>query len=122
MLVWDETDFIACLETIPDVDEYGTSHAFTVSDRGLRLEIIVCPYDGDISIRLFRDGVEDAILDLTLLDCSGVRYVKDKAGERLEFPPAKCFGTRYDGLSPLPFGVAVSVKPTIKLRMFGHDV
>lgn len=122
MLVWDETDFITCLETVPVVGEHGVSHTFTVTKSGLRLEIVVRQYDGDVSIRLFRDGVEDAVLELTLLDCSGARYVNDKAGERLEFAPAKCFGRRYDGLSPLPFGVTVSAKPTIRLRMFGQDV
>lgn len=122
MLVWDETDFIACLETVPAVDPYGTAYRFTVAKGGLRLEITVCQYDGDVAILLFRDGIEDAVLELNLLDCSGVRYLNDKAGERLEFAPAKCFGSRYDGLSPPPFGVAVSVKPAIRLRLFGQDV
>ncbi len=121
MLVWDETDFATCLETLPVVDDDGVSHSYTVTGGGLRLEIAVWQYDGNVAIKLFRDGLEDAVLELTLLDCSGVRYVNDKAGERLEFAPAKCFGSHYDGLSPLPFGVAVSVKPGIRLRMFAQD-
>lgn len=121
MLVWDEADFVACLETVPVVGDYGVSHTFTVNDRGLRLEIVVFQHDGDVSISLFRDGLEPAVFEVTLLECSGVRHVKDKAGERLEFAPAKCFGSRYDGTSPLPFGISVSVKPGIRLRMFAHD-
>lgn len=122
MLVWNETDVITCLETVPVVGAYGVSHSFTVSDSGLRLEIFLCQNDGDVSIRLFRDGIDRAIFEVSLVDCSAIRYVKDKAGERLEFAPAKCFGSRYDGLSPLPFGVTVSVKPSIEVRMFGQDV
>jgi hypothetical protein len=119
MLVWDETDFITCLETVPVVAEYGVSHSFSVADDGVRLEIVVHQYDGDVSIRLFRDGTENTLFDLTLIDCSGVRFVNDKAGERLEFAPAKCFGSRYDGLSPIPFGISVSVKPGIRIPIFG---
>lgn len=121
MLVWNETDFIACLETAPEVGESDTSHAFTVTDSGLRLELIVFQYDGDVSIKLFRDGVAKAIFELTLLDCAGARYVNDKHGERLEFAPAQSLSSRYDGQSPLPLGIAVSVKPNIHLRMFGQD-
>lgn len=122
MLVWNETDFITCLETAPVVGDHGATHSFTVAGDGLRLEVVVWQYDGDVAIKLFRDGVASAILELTLLDCSGVRYVDDQAGERLEFAPAKCFGSRYDGLSPLPFSVALSIKPSIQLRLFGQDV
>lgn len=121
MLVWDETDFVTCLETLPVVGEYEVSHSFTVAKDGMRLELVLWQNDGDVAMRLFRDGVDDALLELTLLDCSGARYVNDKAGERLEFAPAKCFGSRYDGLAPLPFGVSLSVKPSIRLRMFGRE-
>lgn len=122
MLVWDETDFIACLETIPVVADYGVSHTFTVRDGGLQLVITLCQYDGDVSIRLFRDGIEEAAFEVTLLDCAGARYVSDKAGERLEFAPAKSFGSRYDGLSPPLFGISVAIKPSIQLRMFARDL
>lgn len=122
MLVWNEADVIACLETAPVVGEYEVSHAFTVADNGIQLEIVVFQHDGDVSIKLLRDGLEQPVFDVTLLDCSGIRYVRDKLGERLEFAPSKCFGTRYDGLSTLPFGISVSVKPSIQLRMFSNDL
>lgn len=122
MLVWDEADVTACLETAPVVGDYEVSHAFTVAGDGLRLEIVIFQHEGDVSIRLFRDGREQPVFEVTLLDCSGVRYVRDKSGERLEFAPSKCFGSRYDGRSPLPFGISVSVKPGIQLRMFSVDL
>jgi len=57
MLVWDETDSITCPEPLPVVGEYGTSHRFTVTDCGLRLETTLCQTDGDHSSRLFRAGL-----------------------------------------------------------------
>ena len=119
MLVWNETDFTACLETVPVVGDSDTSHTFIVADSGLRLELTVFQFDGDVSIRLFRDGLTTAIFDLTMMDCAGARYVNDKNGERLEFAPANSIEGRYDGQSAPPFGVSIAVKPSIQLRFFG---
>lgn len=122
MLVWDEADFVACLETVPVVSEYETSHSFTIAKDGLTLEIVVFQYDGDVSITLTRDGVEQPVFEVTLIDCHGTRYVNDKRGERLEFAPCRAAGSRYDGTSPLPFGLSVSVRPSIKLQMFSQPM
>ena len=119
-LVWDEADFISCLETVPEVDDYATSHRFTVAQDGVTLEITIWQYDGDVSIKLTRVGAKTPLFEVTLIDCAGARLVRDAAGERLEFAPAKAFGSRYDGQSPPPFGVSVAVKPSIAIRLFSH--
>ncbi len=120
MLVWNEADVAACLETLPEIDEDATSFAYTVAKDGLRLELTVFPDPGDIYVSLFRDGVDDPVFDVALLDCAGIRHVDDRPPERLEFAPAKSFERRYDGESPPPFGLSVSVTPTIRLRLFSH--
>ncbi len=120
MLVWNEADVISCLEVLPEVGEDETAHAFTVARDGLRLEITIFQYDGDVAISLFRDGVADPVFDVTLLGCQGIRLVKDPAAEHLEFAPAKCLGGRYDGESPPSCGIFVSVRPSIRLRLFSH--
>ena len=51
-LVWDEADFIACLEVLPDIEEYGVSHIFRTEKDGLRLELTVFQFAGDICISL----------------------------------------------------------------------
>jgi len=38
MLVWDETNFVTCLETHPEVGEDGASHRFATVDGDLTLE------------------------------------------------------------------------------------
>ena len=120
MLVWNEADAIACLETLPEIDEDAVSYGFTIVRDGLRLELTVFPYASDVCISLFRDGVAEPVFDVTLLDCGGMRHVTDQSSERLEFAPAKCFGSRYDGRSPPPYGVSVAVKPSIQLRLFSY--
>jgi hypothetical protein len=120
MLAWDETEVVACLEIVPLVGECGISHAFSVARNGLRLEITVFQYDGDVAISLYRDGLELPIFDVRLLGCEGLRYVNDQRGEHLEFAPARCFGGRYDGTSPMPFGIRVAAKPQVRVTMFSN--
>jgi hypothetical protein len=120
MLVWDETDFIMCLEVLPVVDEHATSYAFSVTRDGLQLEVSIHPFDGDVCISLYRCGLDVPAFDVKLIDCNGVRYVSDMRGEYLEFAPAKCFGGRYDGLAPIPFGIRLCAKPHISIRMFSN--
>lgn len=117
-LVWNETDFIACLEVLPEIEEYGISYAFRVLRHGLRLELTVYPYDSDIYITLYREGIQPPVLDMKLLDCGGTRYVNDERGEYLEFAPAKVFGDRYDGESVIPLGVRIAVNPCISIHLF----
>ncbi len=118
MLVWDETDVLTCLEVEPEVDPDAIWHKYTVEKDGLRLQLIIHQYDGDIYFELFRDGVQRAVFFMKLLACPGIRYMKDRSHEYLEFAPAKCFGSRYDGESVIPFGVRLCVKPSIRVELF----
>ena len=120
MLVWNHYEFIECLGVLPiAVEEYETRHSFNVEKDGVRLELTVFQYAGDVYLDLYREGIEPSIFAMRLLGCEGARYVKDKNGrECLEFAPAKSFGSRYDGESPIPFGVRVFVNPHIRIELF----
>src|SRR5438874_12602188 len=85
MFVWDETDFVACLEAIPEVEEYGVSHRFLVAKDGLRLELTVFRYAGDVFISLYRDEIARPIVDLRLTNCSGAAYDRGQVGEHHDF-------------------------------------
>lgn len=119
---WDVTDFIACLEVEPFVEEYEVCHVFEVEKDGIRILLSVYQYEGDVCFTLYRDGVENPVFNMTLTDCEGARYVNERGIEFLEFAPSKCFGSRYDGHAPIAFGVRLSVKPSISIDMFGLPV
>ncbi len=118
MLTWNEMDFLTCLEILPVTDEYETCSTHIVKRDGIRLEPTVFQYGRDVYISIYRGESSHPLFDMKLLDCSGVRYVNDERGEYLEFAPAKCFGTRYDGESPIPYGVRVATRPDISVRLF----
>lgn len=118
--VWNEYEFIECLGVMPEVDEYSVSHTFKVERDGLRLELNVSQYDGDVYLYLYREGVGPPVFKMWLVDCEGVRYVRDKGGDFLEFAPAKSFGSRYDERSPASFGFRVSVDPHIRVEPFSE--
>ena len=57
---------------------------------------------------------------MNLMDCAGVKRRFEKSGEYLEFAPSGCFKTsRYDGEMSIPYGVRVSIKPSIKVELYG---
>jgi hypothetical protein len=118
--VWNKYDFIECLGVLPEVDEDEDGHAFKVERDGMRLELTVFRYAGDVYLSLYREGVETPVFFMRLIWCEGARYVRDKGGDFIEFAPAKSFGSRYDGRSPAPFGFRVSVNPHIKIEPFSE--
>ena len=118
MLAWNDADVAACLEVLPSIDEDGVCYSYAVEKDGLRLELAVFPYDGEIALMLYRDAVEAPVFSLRLIDCQAVRYVTDRDGECLEFAPAKCFGGRFDDLVSIPYGFRLAVTPSIQIVPF----
>ena len=119
MLTWNQYEFIECLAVLPEVEEYETCHTFKVEKDGLKLVLTIYQYDGDVDFDLFRDGIEESVFKMRLMDCPGARYISTKQGkEYLEFATSKSFGMRYDGESPIPIGVRLSVNPHISIELF----
>ena len=118
MLVWDETDVLTVLEVVPEIEQDGIWHRYSVQKDGVELRILIYQYDGDVRIELFRDEIEKSLFSIQLTDCSCILRKNDLTGEFLELSPAKCFGSRYDGVSSIPYGVRVSINPSISVSMF----
>ncbi len=116
-LIWDETEFLDCLEVEPTIDEYETGHHYTVAKDGLRLELSVFQLSSDICITVYREGIERPIVNFTITECSGTRYVNDTRGDFLEFAPSQVFGNRFQHDFVIPVGVRLSVKPSICIEL-----
>lgn len=118
MLRWDPTDFLCCLGVLPREREHGISHSYSIEKHGMRLELEVWQYDGDIHLTLWRDGVDAPVVALRLVGCDAARRVHDKLGDHLEFAAGALFGGRYDGESVIPYGIRVRVEPSIGVEFF----
>ena len=118
MLVWDETDVLTVLEVIPDIGQDAIWHKYSVKKDGLELRVLLYQYDGDVQFELFREGIEKPIYSMKIIDCPGAIRKVDTTGEYLEFAESKCFGSRYDGNSSIPFGVRIYIKPSISISLF----
>jgi hypothetical protein len=117
--VWNEYDFLECLGVIPTIEEYEISHTYTVERNGLILSLFIRQYDREISFTISRQNAKGYILYIRLNDCPGARLVKYKTDmECLEFAPAKCFGSRYDGQSAITMGIRLSVDPDIMIEIY----
>jgi len=81
---WDELDFLTVLEVEPEYYEDNCSYLYIVEKDGLRLEVCVFSYIGDISIFLYRQGDDAPFVRLPLAQCREASRVFDKRGEFLE--------------------------------------
>lgn len=117
MLVWDETDILTVLEVEPEVEEHGIRHFFNVTKNNITLNLTIYQYDGDIRIELLND--KNKLFYMEVIDCPAIKRTFEKGNEWLDIAPAKCFGSRYDGESTIPYGVRISIKPNIKVQLYG---
>ena len=117
-LAWNPTDFLECFETIPDTGDYEESFHYIVEKHGLRLEVSVYPFAKDIYITLFREGIDDPLIDFKMYKCSGVQYINDKRGSFLEFAPSQVYGDRFHNDFVIPTGLRLAIKPSISLKFF----
>jgi len=84
-LKWDETEFLECLEVTPEIDEYEVQHMYEVEQHGLVLTATVWQYESVICLSLRQQAMNEPLVEFTLFVRDGIRYVKDKRGEYLEF-------------------------------------
>ncbi len=117
-LVWDPVDVLSVLEVVPDIAEYETSHRYVVEQAGVKLQVTIWHYDSDVEILLWAGSLPAPVLRYNLLGCPGIRLVEDKRGSFLEFAAANSFTGRYDGYSPMPYGLRLWIKPQILLEPF----
>lgn len=122
MLHWNELDLIECLEVLPEVDEDRTIYCFKICKDGLQLVLTLEPYGGDIQFFLYRDGIEQHIFHLSLLNCPRIRYIKspkasDYYREFLEFDTST-FSTSQLANSMIERGVRLAINPHISLNLF----
>ncbi len=98
----------------------GVNHVFTVAKHGLRLELTVFQFDGDIYVDLYRDGLDEAVMSFNVVDCDAARKVCVGGRESLEFAAGRLFGDRYNTGDTIPYGIRISVDPTIAIEFFRY--
>ncbi len=117
VLVWDETDILVVLETEPEVEENGIWHNFEVTQDKVTLKLTIYQYDADVRIELFNG--EKELFSMQVMDCPAIKRTLENGNEWLDIAPAKCFGSRYDGETTIPYGARISIKPNINIKLYG---
>jgi hypothetical protein len=69
-------------------------------------------------VTVLRDGQDLPVFRHEILGCKGMRVVTEHGREYIEIaPPDESYG-RYDGYSPIPWGLRVFAKPEISVTTF----
>jgi hypothetical protein len=121
-LVWEPVDVLSVLGVVPTVGDCETSHQFVVEQPGVKLKITIWQYDSDVEILLWAGSLIEPVMKCSLLECPGVRAVEDKRGAFLEFAAANTYTGRYDGYSPMPYGLRLWTQPQIVLEPFVYHL
>lgn len=128
ILKWDLTDFIDCLEVLPEVED-GLEYVFRVEKIRLTLVLVVRPYESVVDLALFQEGEETPITEFSLLVRGSVRLVKGKHPEYLEFqgcvPSPNGYYHSHFNFDPFAESfkysvtMQIAVKPSIQIRYLG---
>ncbi len=128
-LRWDISDFIECLEVLPQTDEFETNHFFQVAKDGLKLEISVWLYESIVSIDLYRDGIELPIVGCAFLVRGEIKLAKEKNSEWLEIGNCIIIPDRFSFMDSRralfdvhqnPYGLTVEILVTPHFRIGYH--
>lgn len=113
MMQWNETDLMACLEVVPTIEDNSLYHEFSVQQNDLELSILVYQYEGEVVIRLFREGLTNALFELPMRRCLIIRHTVPDNGapDYLEF----ITGYRQTDNDMTATGVRVTIKPHISI-------
>jgi hypothetical protein len=120
-LKWDETEFIECLEVVPEVAEHQTRHIFTVTKDRLTLTLVIWQLESIIILALHQDGREIPITQFTLAVRGDARFHRQEGQEFLEFRDCAVCPGRFsyihgpgDPSETSQFGYPVTVRVTVK--------
>jgi hypothetical protein len=80
-LIWDELDFLECLETVPEVEADGVWYSYDVTQSEHRLLVTVFPYESVVALTLCPEASETPLVEFTLYVRSAVRHINDKRGD-----------------------------------------
>jgi hypothetical protein len=125
-LDWDEQEVLEYLVVLPEVEEYETSHRYTLGADGLSLRVTIWQWESAVQLTLSRDGTAEEITNFALIVRDRIRYRNEKWGEYLEFKdcvlsPDRFFhiyvGDVFDrGLFSKGLLVKLFVRPTIRIE------
>lgn len=117
-IVWEPVDLLDILGVVPVVGEDGTFHQYVLEQGPVRLQITVWPYESDVEILLSAPPLPRPVVKYSILECPGIRAIRERRGTFLEFAAPKTFEDRYDGYSVIPYGLRLWVEPQIVLEPF----
>ena len=126
-LKWNETEFVECLEVVPEVADHQMRHLFTITKHGLTLGITVWQLESMVLLTLQREGSGLFITQFALAVRGSASLHREKNGDYLELTDCVVCPSRFSYIhgpgNPgdaarfgYPVVVQVAIDPEIQLR------
>lgn len=125
-LKWDKTDFIECLEVIPEVEDYDVSYTYNIVKSGIHLTLKVWHLESIIELSLKNAADENTITSFSILIRGEAEYIKSKETEFLLFRNSLVLPSRFSYLdlggvnklesSDIGYNIKLSVNPTVYIE------
>ncbi|MCF6441877.1 Ypar14, super integron cassette [Pseudoalteromonas luteoviolacea] len=118
MLNWDETDVLATLEVLPEIESDGIWHKYAVKKQGIELVVFIYQYDGDVRIELKTELLDKSVFSMHIMDCPSIVRKLDSTGEYLEFAAPNIVESHHGEPESIRYGARVYVTPSINVPLF----
>jgi len=125
-LQWDETDFIECLEVIPEIEADDTSHTFVINKSNIRLKLQLWQRESMIELTLYNVSDSNIITSYAILVRDAAIYQKVNDTESILFKNSIVLPSRFSYLdlggvnniesSNIGYNIKLSVNPSIKIE------
>ena len=122
-LSWDETDFLECLEVVPETEEYEISHTYSVEKSSIGLVVKVWQLESIIELELINQTNSSVISSYAILVRNGAEFIKSGNEEYLLFKNSLVLPSRFSYLdlggaetleeSSVGYNIKLSVNPDI---------
>jgi hypothetical protein len=115
-----EHELIDFFNVVAEWDEDACSYSFSILRDGLRLDISLYPYSGEVYVDVYRDGVSDPVIRCENQGCTHSRIIVRGSYRWLEIGRPE-HPVSDMGIEPvLVWGVRVRVDPHISME-FIHE-
>lgn len=116
---WNEYQLTEFFGVVPQKDEDQLCLSFNIEKDGLRLLVTFLHYDFDVHLDLFRDGIDEPLLETKIMSSAGAKHISHENGyECMEIGASDKYIDYYGKEWIASMAVRLKLNPHISIELF----